>query len=315
MKNGSARFEYYLDRIGALMIDAGRTDNAAAHLYSNGARTPLFMLEALARLYGALHNRKKFARIEHRSKAIEDGLGAIDFYDGFGKDFAADKAIPASVKEFITVRIAEETAALDAVLEEQGWVGNDADRVAKIRKKLKKIDWLGEKKEVASIAGYYEDEIARINAFYANFADGFTDLESQVHELRRKLRWLSIFPQALQGCIQLTEVPSKLKALQKYLTPEVVSSPFNKLPDPGPLSHVLTLDRDRFYALSWMIAELGRLKDAGLRIQLLNEAGIRGKDDAAAIEDILRQASAISSAFFAERNLDTLVAGEERVTR
>lgn len=306
MKNGPARFAYYLDRLEEQMIEAARKPDAAAYLYANNARTPAFMLEGLARLYAGLHNKKKVKKIETHVKAIEDGLGAIDYYDGFGKEFANDKTIPAPVK-FVAEKVAERTAALNDVLIEEGWTGKNADRVAKIRKKLKKADWLGEKDEVKAIAGYYKDEIDDINKFYAEYADGFTDLESQVHELRRKLRWLSIFPQALQGGVQLSTEPSGVKALAKYLTPEVVNSPFNKLPDRGPLTHVLTLDRDRFYALSWMIAELGRLKDIGLRIELLHEAGITTPTDDQAIADILKQASAISSTFVAEKNLDHLV--------
>jgi hypothetical protein len=311
MKNGPARFAYYLDRLEELLIEASRTPDAAAYLYAKGARTPAFMLEGLARLYRHLHDKKKFNKIEKQVKAIEDGLGAIDFYDGFGKEFAADKSVPESVKTFIAAKVTETTADLNSVLADKGWTGKHAERAAKIRKKLDKIDWLGEKDEVNAIAVYYKDEVAKINAFYAKYADGFTDLEPQVHELRRKLRWLSIFPQALQGCIQLTTRPSPQKFLAKYLTPEVVDSPFNKLPDPGKCRYVLTLERDRFYALSSIIAELGQLKDRGLRIQVMNEPGFSAATDDGAVTDILKQASAISSTFFAEKNLDHLVAGVE----
>lgn len=267
------------------------------------------MLEGLARLYSHLNNKKKFAKLEKHFKRLEDALGSIDYYDGFRKEFANDAAIAEQVKQFVGDKVAEKTSELNDVLEKKDWTGKHADRLAKIRKRLGKIDWLGEKDEVDAIEKYYKDKIADIDDFYGEHSSGFTDLESQVHELRRKLRWLSIFPQALQGCIQLTAKPSRSKDLVKYLTPEIVNSPFNKLPEAGKCRYVFTLERDRFYALSWMIAELGRLKDSGLRIQLLREAGVTSVTDAAANADILIQASAISSTFFGEKNLDHLVAG------
>ena len=46
-----------------------------------------------------------------------------------------------------------------------------------------------------------------------------------------------------------------------------------------------------------MIAELGHLKDSGLRVELLHEAGISAETDAAATDDILKQASAVVSTF------------------
>ena len=155
----------------------------------------------------------------------------------------------------------------------------------------------------------YKDAIRKITAFAKTYESGFTDLESQVHELRRKLRWLSIYPQTLQGGIQLTKTSARDKNVKKYLTPEIVNSPFNKMPTAGTNRYVLTFNRDYFLALSWMISELGKLKDQGLRLTVLNEAGTRSKTYAANKAEILSKASGITQTFFAERNLDKLVAG------
>ena len=36
--------------------------------------------------------------------------------------------------------------------------------------------------------------------------------------------------------------------------------------------YFLLLDKNRFYALSWLIAELGNLKDSGLKVEVIKEA-------------------------------------------
>ena len=54
------------------------------------------------------------------------------------------------------------------------------------------------------------------------------------------------------------------KGWQRYLGEAVVSSPFNRLPPPVSGVPPLTLPAPLFYALSWAIAELGRIQDAAL---------------------------------------------------
>jgi len=44
------------------------------------------------------------------------------------------------------------------------------------------------------------------------------------------------------------------------------------MPVKGTLKNTITLHANNFYALSWMIAELGKLKDNGLKIEALTEA-------------------------------------------
>lgn len=155
--------------------------------------------------------------------------------------------------------------------------------------------------------------------------EGFTELEAQVHEMRRKLRWLSIYPQALQGLIQLNDGAATNPALQKYLTPEIVNSPFNKMPPPGMNTSFLLLEKNYFLALSWMISALGTLKDDGLRIVAVTEAiqqtegisheaacekalGILGADSTA-LQQVLDKSTAICKTFFEENIPDKLISG------
>lgn len=325
MKNGRARFDFYLNQLEKLFLRAAAETNPALWLYSNNARTPLFMLEGLAKLYGGLHNKNKFRKIEEQFKVLEDALGAIDYFDSFAKEFSQNKKIPGEIAVYARAKADENIQRLNNLLIEKKWIGEDANRTRKIRKKLSGADWLKEKSEVNAIEGFYRKQIEEINTFAASCHSGFTGIETQVHALRRKLRWLSIYPQALQGCIQLTESGEPDENIIKYLTPEIINSPFNKMPDAGANKYLLMLDRNYFFALSWLIAELSRLKDEGLRVVLIDEAVGQSKTvsrtkvikqirrlpapDASDMKAILSEASNICQMFFAEKNLDKLLNG------
>lgn len=313
MKNGPARFTFYLDQLEKLMTEAATQTDPAFWLYQNGARTPLFMLEGLAKLYSGLHNKKRFEKIGENFKLLEDALGAIDYYDSFAKQFEQDKTVSGDITKFVSSKSLEKTGTLSDLLAKKGWIGKNADRLTKIRKKLVDADWLDEKAELKAIETFYQESIEKINDFAKSYKTGFTELETQVHELRRKLRWLSIYPQALGGCIQLTNTPSNDKKVAKYLVPEIVNSPFNKMPEAGTNGYVLTFNKDYFLALSWMISELGKLKDQGLRLVVLAEAGKTSKSDAKNNAAILAKASEITETFFAEKILDKLVQGVVKV--
>jgi hypothetical protein len=101
------------------------------------------------------------------------------------------------------------------------------------------------------------------------------DLEAGVHELRRKVRWFSLYAAALDGAVVLDpDVAPPTKGWSRYLGEAVVNSPFNRLPAPGAGVDPLTLPAPLFYALSWAIAELGRIKDAAQETEVV-EHGLR----------------------------------------
>lgn len=324
-KNGIKRFEFYLVKLEVLLLKSSEEKNPALWLYTNNARTPLFMLEGLAKLYSYLHNRKRFEKIKLHFKFLEDTLGAIDYYDCFAKEFVNNPSMPADVTEYLQAQSREKIQRLNDLLIENKWIGDRANRLEKIRKKLYDADWLEPKEELKAIFNFYKTSISNIKEFVAVAGDHFTEIESQVHALRRKLRWLSIYPQALQGVVQLNTSGVTRDTVLKYLVPEIINSPFNKMPEPGDNSYFLLLEKNYFLALSWIIAELGKLKDNGLRILVVAEAlqqteGISHADalsktyeilggDTEALQKILANANAVIKTYLEEKNLDKLIYG------
>jgi hypothetical protein len=219
----------------------------------------------------------------------------------------------------------EKIQHLNDLLQRTGWIGDEAIRLTKIRKKLSEVEWLSPKQETRAIQSFYKDEIDEIKTMVAETGGRFTEMENQLHEFRRDLRWLSIYPQALRGMIQLTKTDLADDRTQKYLVDEIVHSKYNVMPDAGENEWFLLLEKNYFFDLSWVIAETGKLKDDGLQFFAVTEAlqqteGLNHHDalnksfgilgvDTNRINNILQDASQIVNEFMKEQNLDKLVYG------
>lgn len=270
MKQGKLRFDTQLSKIDVLFAQAKLQKNPAQWLFLNNLRTPIFMLEGLSKLYSQLHNKKKFEKLNAKFKAVEDVLGTIDYYAAFEKEFVANNKIPVTINQYLVLKIKDSENKLNKILKKQGWL--TGKRLLKINNQLAQMDWLNETKETNAITGFYKKEIKNITAFATKTNFVFNDVEADVHELRRKLRWLSIYPQALQGAIMLQENKKYAIALKTYLTPEILNSPYNKLPVSETQTKFVELETNNFMALSWLINFLGKIKDSGLKIEVIKEA-------------------------------------------
>jgi hypothetical protein len=329
MKKGLFRFTYHLDKLEGSLQQASKEKNPALWLYNNNVRTTAFMLEALSRLNRNLYDSKFFEKCRIRFKSIEDGIGVIDYYSAYALEFNNNARIPAEIANYLQGQAREKIQHLNDLLITEDWIGENPSRITKIKKKLEETDWKKEKNEVKQIADFYTDAILEINVFVDKTGFNLNNIENQVHELRRKIRWLSIYPHALLGAIQLTDNNINDPKLGKYLTPEILNSPFNKLPEPGDCNYELLLEKDYYLALSWLIDALGKLKDKGLGAIAIAEAlqQIEKCKPDDAIEKayemlgespdtknaILTEASQITKDFFYEKYLDKLLHSIEEV--
>ena len=320
---GKSRFLYYLHKVETILDNANSSQDPASLSYKEDMRTPLFMLEALSRLYKKIHSHKKLKKLDELFKSVEDALGQIDYYDGFYQQFIMQKNIPKEITDFIKEERDKKTDKLNDLLKQEGWIGKNKDRLSKIKKDLDKINWFDEKNDSVAILDVYRHDLQKVVDKYKVKNLHFEDIENDVHELRRQVRWLSIYPQALRGLMQLKQNPEPPDFLKKYLQPDILNSLYNVLPDGSGLQFHIMLNNNYFYALSWLIAELGKLKDSGLKIILLEESidnvyktkenvlslayAICGEDQMT-LDQILSQSQKIATTFFDENILQNLVA-------
>lgn len=267
MKNVKILFKHHLSVWANLLIEAQNHSNAAEFLLANNARTTLFYLEAITRVLGTMHDKKNFAKLNERFKLIEDSFGEVDYHQTWATDFAGNPKIPTAVLDSVTAQTSIALFKCNALLIEQGWLGKNASRLSKVKQLSKKIDWLDDEKFSAKLYEFYQTEISKITQ---QLGESLDEIEAGVHELRRDVRWLSIYPQAFKGFVTLK--PARITAAKwnKYLTPKIVNSPFNQLTRADDIAPI-EMNANAFYAMSWLIDALGTLKDQGLRLLELSK--------------------------------------------
>ncbi len=311
MTPGYKRFDHFLSQLESLMQDAALTDNPALHLYSNDARSILFRLEALGRIYAEIHNANRFSKLTARFKLLEDLLGDIDHYDTFLKA-SRDKNNDDSA--YFNERMQEGIISLNRLLDDDGWLSGKRSR--KIRKKLEDADWKSPEAESRKVREVYSDEIIKIRKFYNDCSKPFTDIEEEVHELRRDLRWLSIYPHALLDLFILKDDPVAVSDPTIETGPELRNSPFLVLPETD-TSYPIHINKENFVLLSWIIGRLGDLKDVALAIFAEKEAKegnvptafilAPGEKDHDKLSGILGEATTACERYFSGRSLENLL--------
>ncbi len=318
MKQGKARFLYFLSKVEVLFENAKSEKNIANYLFLNDLRTPMFMLEGLSKLYTKINDEHIFDSLKEQFKLIEDALGGIGFYAAYKNEFKENVKVPNEIIAYFEENQIKKLNEFHQILEGTGWL--NGQKIEEIKGILNQIDWDKEEKEIEKIKKYYQKQVLKINEFIEEVGFPFTNVEEHIHELRRRVRWLSIYPHALQGVIQLVDSKPIANHLIKYQLPEVVNSKYNILPLPGEHTSFLILNKQKFLALSWFILELGNLKDFGLKIHALNDAfsskfGLNAATAEAKTysilgsgqqnqSEILTRATEIAKIFFKENNLD-----------
>lgn len=314
-------FLFYSNQLQALITKAAKQKNPALWLYSNDARTSLFMLEALTRLHNTAFDEKLFAKWNKRFKKLEDLFGEIDQYSVLEKELRVNKKVTNGALKYFAVNSNNFITKCNQRLLEKEWLDN---KLQSFDLKLSEFTVVYNEEYLNELSLSIQYEIDSILDFVLKYDCQFTKLEEQVHELRRKLRWLSIYAQALRGLIQLKKSAKKTKYQINYFTKEVLNSPYNKLPEQPKNTAIIEFDLDSFFALSWLIKELGKLKDDGLRIEQLTRAiyiseeltELEAKEKAISIlgykktieSDILNQASQIvKTALTKDEILDKLL--------
>ena len=293
------RFVAQLNRLFPCLEQAAAASEPARALYGTAARQCFFYLQALCRIYRKAQDKKPFKALGECFKAAEDQLGKIDHWDGWLKD--AEPLSPAQIAALEQHKAAEITK-LQNLLDDGDWLSGDFLRIRTILAELADIDWHSAAKDRREVADFLANELDELDGDFRKGEFDFKEIELGVHEFRRKLRWLSIYAQALDGLIQLRPVASMDARLRPYMTNQTVESPFNVLPKQKPGIEPLYFSAPRFYAMSWVITEIGTIKDAGLKIEAMHQIAEELGEDAAGKPDtsIAKTVSEIVHAFIVE---------------
>jgi len=265
--------KYALD-IYHLLKQAKSEKNPAEFFYKKKARTPLFMVESITRLLVSILESETTLKKEHKKiKKLEDVLGAMDNYDTLHRLFAKNKNINKVTITYFLKKFEKATQKLNELLQEKDYFLDTFKRLcshsainfddpALIKKLEKQI-----RKDLESVCAFYQA------------CDGaFNSMEDEVHEIRRNLRWVSIYAQSLDGIIVLKPDKKKYAWEKKFITNSEIKSQYNKVPANKALKNHIDYNRKAFLALSHVVSALGEIKDQGLQIEALEKAICKTSD-------------------------------------
>lgn len=263
---GFLRFKKQLTKLNKNFNDAKLSDHPSLYFYQSDSRQVLFYLESLCRLYRNIHDINLFESLLNDFKQLEDQLGKVDYYDNYFNELK-NSDLPELLLTRLHRKYLLELEKLEELLIQNNWLKNKPDNILN---SLADIEWLKANEETKLLAKTISSELKEIVKDYEKGRVDFNYLEEGVHEFRRKIRWISIYAQALDGIIQLKDDELE-DSLSQYLTKEVVNSPFNTMPTIQNNSEIIYFSKSAFYALSWMIATIGKMKDEGLKFECIDE--------------------------------------------
>ena len=236
----------------------------AAFLYRKGVRTPLFMAESLTRVLLEINHTAKNEKALKLFKKLEDALGEIEDYDDMVKQFEKNKAIKKDEVNYFEKKRDKAIEKLNGKLIKKEFYQAEFKKIINGI-----IANFNDKDIVHKLQDHIKRELDLSFKCYCEFKNGFTDMETQVHEIRRNLRWVSIYGKSFNGTIVLEKKKTNYAWEKKFISANATTDPYNTLPLHKNLNHFIVFDQKAFYALNSVIDSLGNIKDKGLAIEFL----------------------------------------------
>ena len=275
---GAGAFAVHMQRFAAIVLHAGTQSgrglrrHLAVRCYLEGLRTPAFMLQGLGRVYRKILSREAAAVIERQRivfKTVEDTLGEFDAWHTLHLRAQAAWQAPAEVQAWFhdnrmhaAGRIAAALQILKLAPEDsEHGAARDVPGLANMRAELADLAWPAHRKDRMKVAQFLAQELREIEVRFESGALNLRDLEGGLHELRRRLRWPSVYAAALNGLVVIGPQRAAAPGLSHYLTAAVTESRHAHLAHHQRVAQPLTINYAYWMALSWLIQELGRIKD------------------------------------------------------
>ncbi|MEO6304641.1 MAG: hypothetical protein ABIP51_15885 [Bacteroidia bacterium] len=260
-------FQNYCKELLAVFKKAKTNSDPALFLYKNKARTALFMAESILRVSNKLFEDKEIGEWRTTIKKLEDHLGEMDLYIVLLADYSKLKTVKVQQLEYISKKLDKAIDKFNKKLLKHDFYLEDLKKMSAGFK----INF-NDKNMVLQLHEEIRSELKESCDFFNQFPKGFTHMEDQVHELRRKIRWISIYAASFQGLIALNEPKENYKWEKEFITKEEAKNPFNKLPIKKNLNQYILFNKKAFYAMSFVIGNLGEIKDNCIRLQYLEKA-------------------------------------------
>lgn len=242
---------------------------SAPEVLRSDVRTDLFRLEAMMRIVNKIEGSAE-ATLK-LVKEYEDLIGRIDFAEwvlSLCNETEASDEIVEKARQQQEKSIQE----WNEIMGRAGWFTDKA--YSEIERTIQKSRLAAKKnrKQLKKIEVFLRKTIRKVEKRFEKGQYDFNLPEEGIHELRRNLRWLSIYAAALNGYVQLKTEPIEEK-LRAVITKEIVESPYNQLPPPPSKGSIIIVGSNAFYLMSYFIQEIGDIKDKLLAQEWMKKAG------------------------------------------
>jgi hypothetical protein len=314
---GQRRFTTHLNALDSTLKHAGDGQAAAEALVSSGqARIAAFSLQALAKVYegGADGSAAKdFKSIRKMAKGIEDGIGEVDKWQGALEKAVKDGASQAKVKQ-LRSNVEQSLAMFASELEDEGFLDRDNGPIAKAFKQLAKMDWGSAVDDQDRVLKSVRKQLKKVAETSYDLGrlekDGPGEDGNGFHELRREIRWFALEARALEGAVSFRSDTRDcpVQAYRKNVEDPALLKKFSEnkyasLPVPAVGAETCGVSRCLFYQVAQTIGDLGDIKDAAERQNLVADPS--GHTDLVP-RDLQVQAERIAADVKANALLETL---------
>jgi hypothetical protein len=259
-------YRKFLNNFQKLLTQCSSKKNPAWWLYKHEARTVFFMLEGIARIHYKTEKKRNLGSRYKTFKKLEDLLGDIDHFHELIVKYSSHRNIPEKVILWLEERKSKAILKLNNDLTKNDYY----KRFFEIHQNAASLDFNNED-FLKNIAAQIISEYKECYDFFEQHKIAFSSMEEQVHELRRKLRWLHIYGKSMGGFLQLKNSGQVYQWEKAFIKARITKSTFNILPVRKGLKHYLLVDKKAFLASSYVVYELGEIKDKGLAIESLAE--------------------------------------------
>ncbi|MQC25269.1 MAG: hypothetical protein DWG81_04910 [Chloroflexi bacterium] len=278
---GARAFAVHLKRFEAIVLRAsaqtarGLRRHLAVRCYLEDLRTPAFMLQGLGRVYRKVLPHAAGAVVERQRliyKGVEDTLGEFDAWHTLLVRAQMTWRAPTEVQAWFHDNRMHAAGRVDAALHflkltpEDGGHGiaggaRNIPALVGIRAECAELPWPADRKDRKKVARFLADELREIEEQCESGTLNLRDLEGGLHELRRRLRWPSVYAAALNGLVVIGPQNAAAPGLTHYFTAAVTGSRHAHMPRNRRVAQPLEINYAHWMALSWLIQELGLLKD------------------------------------------------------
>ena len=261
-------------KIQALVGQGGSPKAIAGRMMDNDIRRQVFLLEGGLKFY-----KKRYPQLDGQkrvAKSLEDHLGWVSGARDMHA-LAVEKRAPSAVVAVLKRHVEEKEAALEALVAQQ-WSPDEDGQVPAIRDLLQTLsetpwdDYQTDKaycrKELRRRLGKIQ-EMSELSPSEGGYDMKQLQGDTGLHELRRNLRWMPIYAEALDGAVQLDAKRNPSKHYKKALGTALADSKYVRLPDADHELDPIAISKSLYVANMQLVRDFGALKDGGEAIEEL----------------------------------------------